>query len=163
MWQIVPAGIVACGIVALVTRDDRRGCLVAILAFNWSACSIGCIATGDPYPTEWFASIDWLSAVAILIGLRMAWGEISVAEIAVAGIYGAQLVCHGWQFVAINPAQAQYDGWNFLLYAGLAQLAAAFVWFGHGFSRRLDMPRRGLTRSHAMRLGAPSHRSKGPQ
>jgi len=163
MWQIVPVGLAAACVVALVTRDDRRGGLVNVLALNWAACSIGAIVTGECYPVTWFAAVDWLSALAIVIGLRIAWEENSLAEILVAVIYGAQLVCHGWQNVATNPLQAEYDGYWFLYYAGLAQLAAAFVWIGHGFSRRLDLPWRGVSRSHAMRLGVPSARNKGTQ
>lgn len=163
MWQIVPVGLAAACALALVTGDDRRGGLINVLALNWAACSIGSIATGEPYPVTLFAAVDWLSALAIVIGLRIAWEENSLAEILVAVIYGAQIVCHGWQCVAANPAQAQYDGWYFLLYAGLAQLAAAFVWIGHGFYRRHHLPWRGVSRSHAMRLGVPSARNKGTQ
>lgn len=163
MWQIVPAGLVAACILALVTRDDRRGGLVNVLALNWAACSVGSIVTGEPYPVDLFATVDWLSALAIIIGLRIAWEENSLAEILVAVIYGAQLTCHGWQHFATNPLQAQYDGWYFLLYAGLAQVAVAFVWIGHGFYRRHYLPRRRVSRIHPMRGGIASVRVEGPR
>jgi len=161
VWQIVPAGLVVACSLALVARDDRRGGLVNVLALNWCACSIGSIVTGDTYPALWFAVADYLSALAILVLLRMSWGEGSLAETIVAIIYAAQLVCHGWQLNAIDPVQAKYSGWFFLLYAGLAQLAAAIVWIGHGFYRRHDLPRRGLARPHVERGGVSSACKKG--
>lgn len=157
MWQLVPVGIAVACLMARLSRDCRRGWVAGILLANWALCTIGVRLSGDAYPVDWFASVDWLSALLLLGGSRMIWGRANLTETLVAAIYAAELVCHGWQHCAANPAAAKYAGWFFLRDAALAQLLVLAGWWIYGFSRRIDLPWRGVKHSRHVRNRDSSH------